>query len=528
MNNVLRKKTACRKIDHHLTSTRFQFRPFSSRKLTHHHPLRSKRLDKALRIVSLVAPKTSGNFSRQNHLRLIEDFLDTNSNARKLANGFNSLGSSSAAVRSVFEEMLESAVSNKKGSVFGECSSKEERVGDSAVGLSHALSSCGSARDLEGGVQFHCLAMRTGFLANVYVGSSLITLYGRCGELGNAHRVFEEMSVKNVVSWTAIIAGFAQEWQVDECLELYHSMRYSASKPNDFTFTSLLSACTGSGALGQGKSAHCQAIQMGFALYIHVANSLISMYCKCGCMDDALLVFHELPKRDLVSWNSMIAGYAQYGLAHEAIDLFQEMMLQKVKPDAITFLGVLSSCRHAGLVKQGQLYFDSMVDHGLIPDLDHYACVVDLLGRSGKLEEARNFIKRMPVQPNAVIWGSLLSSCRLHGSIWFGIQAAESRLVQEPGCAATYVQLSNLYASIGLWDQAARVRKLMKDKCLKTCPGYSWIEISNAVHRFRAEDWCNGRVTQILGVLDCLMDHMRNHGYVPEVHEEEELSCAAL
>ncbi|KAI6674993.1 hypothetical protein NL676_002899 [Syzygium grande] len=523
MNYVLRKKIACRKIDHLLTATQFRFRPFSSRKPTQHHPSRSRRLDKALGILSLVAPKTSGNSSRQSHLRLIEEFLDTSSNAQKLANGFTPLGSSGAAVRNGFDEMLESAVSDKKGSVFG-----EERVGDSAVGLSHALSSCGSARDLEGGVQFHCLAMRTGFLANVYVGSSLITLYGRCGELGNAYKVFEEMSVKNVVSWTAIIAGFAQEWLVDECLELYHSMRYSASKPNDFTFTSLLSACTGSGALGQGKSAHCQAIQMGFASYIHVANSLISMYCKCGYMDDALLVFHELPKRDLVSWNSMIAGYAQYGLAHEAIDLFEEMMLQKIKPDAITFLGVLSSCRHAGLVEQGQLYFDSMVDHGLIPELDHYACVVDLLGRGGKLEEACNFIKRMPVQPNAVIWGSLLSSCRLHGSVWFGIQAAESRLVQEPGCAATHVQLANLYASIGLWDQAAQVRKLMKDRCLKTCPGYSWIEISNVVHGFRAEDWCNDRVTQILGVLNCLMDHMRNHGYVPEEHDEEELSCAAV
>ncbi|OMP03613.1 hypothetical protein COLO4_10309 [Corchorus olitorius] len=205
----------------------------------------------------------------------------------------------------------------------------------------------------------------------------------------------------------------------------------------------------------------------------------------------------------------------------EAIDLFKKMKHEKIKPDAITFLGVLSSCRHAGLVEQGRAYFDSMVVHGVEPELDHYSCVVDLLGRAGLLEEARDFILKMPISPNAVIWGSLLSSCRLHGSIWIGIEAAECRLLLEPECAATHVQLANLYASARQWDKAARVRKLMKDRGLKTSPGYSWIEVKNEVYRFRAEDKSNSKVTDILGVLGCLVDHMRMLGYVPEMHEEE-------
>ncbi|XWS59753.1 hypothetical protein CRYUN_Cryun08bG0148400 [Craigia yunnanensis] len=305
------------------------------------------------------------------------------------------------------------------------------------------------------------------------------------------------------------------------CLELYIMMKDLTLKPNDFTLKSLLRACTGSGALGQERSAHCQVIQMGFDSYSYICNALIYMYCKCGSVEDALFIFKKMAgNEDVVSWNSMITGYAQHGLVMEAIDLFEKIEEKKIKPDAITFLGVLSSCRHAGLVEQGRVYFDSMVVHGVEPALDHYSCVVDLLGRAELLEEARDFILKMPISPNAVIWGSLLSSCRLHWSIWIGIEAAESRLLLESAYAATLVQLANLYATARQWDQSARVRKLMKDKGLKTNPGYSWIEVKNEVYRFRAEDKSN-KVSEILGVLSCLVDHMRTLGYVSAMHKEE-------
>ncbi|KAF9610056.1 hypothetical protein IFM89_019896 [Coptis chinensis] len=394
---------------------------------------------------------------------------------------------------------------------------KKQGMSADASTLSCALS---SIRCLEQGVQLHCLAMKSGFYVYVYVGSSLTSFYGKCGHLNEAYRVFEEIPVKNVVSWTSIIAGFAQNWDVDMCLMLYYRMRCSASKPNDFTFTSLLSVCTGSGSLGQGRSAHCQTIQMGFESYIHIGNALISMYSKCGNVDEAFCIFECMRKRDLVSWNSMIAGYAQYGLAEEAIELLNEMKELKINPDAITFLGVLSSCRHAGLVEYGRICFNSMVQYGVEPDLDHYSCIVDLLGRAGMVKEAKEFINKMPICPNAVIWGSLLSSCRLHGEVLIGIEAAENRLLLVPSCTATHVQLVNLYANAGRWEQVARVRKLMNDRGLKTYPGCSWIEIKNEVYKFRAEDRSNARVDEILAVVDSLIDNMRRFSHVPEVHEE--------
>ncbi|CAL8165088.1 unnamed protein product [Prunus armeniaca] len=473
----------------------------------------TKKLHNALRVLDLITPKPALTARhRQGHLRLIQDFLQSDSEHFSNASAFSD-SNSPIKISTLLDELFDfSSVDSP---------SCAERFPIDASVLSHAISSCGSSRNLHGGIPYHCAAIRSGLVANVYIGSSLVSFYGRCNELQNAYRVFEEMPVRNVVSWTAIISGFAQEWQVDACLQLFSEMRHS-SKPNDFTYASILSACTGSGALGHGRSAHCQTIRMGFDLYIHIANALISMYCKCGDVKDALYIFKNLDGKDNVSWNSMIAGYAQHGLASQAIDLFEEMKQQCVEPDAITLLGVLSSCRHAGLVQEGRRYFNSMIkEHGIQPELDHYSCVVDLLGRAGLLEEAQCFIEKMPIRPNAIIWGSLLSSCRVHGSVWIGIEASKSRLLLEPECASTHVQLANLYASVGCWDDAARVRKLMKDKGIKTSPGFSWIEISNEVHRFRAEDCSNPKMIEIIAVLDSLVDHNKTLRYEPEMQEEE-------
>ncbi|KAG7940963.1 hypothetical protein I3843_16G013400 [Carya illinoinensis] len=474
-----------------------------------------KRVGKALKVLELIAPKSIVNTTNQSHLWLVQAILRAGSKQHYC----DDFSGSNLEVRIPYVVDGILRPSSRKY-LIPTRNLRRECLGVDADVLSHALSLCGSTRNLIGGIQYHCLAIGTGFVDNVYVGSSLISLYGKCAELENAYRVFEEMPVRNVVSWTAIISGFAQEWQVDVCLELFHRMRNSMSEPNEFTFTSLLSACTGSGALGHGRTAHCLTIQMGFDSYVHIANALISMYCKCGVAQEALYIFEKMDGKDIVSWNSMIAGYAQHGLSVQAIDLFEKMRKQSVKPDAITFLGVLSSCRHAGIVKEGLLYFNSMVDYGVQPELDHYSCVVDLLGRAGLLEEAQDFIEKMPIYPNAVIWGSLLSSSRLHGSVWIGIQAAEKRLVLEPGCPATLVLLANLYASVGYWNQAARVRKLMKDRGLKTSPGYSWIEVKDSVYQFRAEDMSNTRMTTIRGILNILIDHMKASGDEPELLEE--------
>lgn len=488
-HSVLQKQSPC-------------FRLYYSHNPTHTSKKKNK-LDKALRVIELISPKEKTN-NRQSHLQLIGDFLQP-----------DSVHFSSEKIPvNRFDKLFESS--------YVPFQTSAERLRIDATDLSISVSSCALERNLRGGIQYHCAGIRTGFLANVYVGSSLINFYGKCNELENAYRVFEEMPIRNVVSWTAIIVGFAQECHVDMCFELFHRMRHSTMEPNDFTFASILSACTGSGALGQGKSVHCQTIQLGFDSYIHISNALVSIYCKCGAVGDALYIFKNLDGKDTISWNSMIAGYAQHGLALKAIDLFEEMKKQNVKADAITFLGILSSCRHAGLVKEGWFYFNSMVKHGVQPELDHYSCIIDLLGRAGFLEEARDVIEKMPICPNAVIWGSLLSSCRVHGSVWFGIEAAEGRLLLEPSCAATHVQLANLYASVGCWDDAARVRKFMKDKGLKTSPGYSWIELQNKVYQFGAEDKSNTKMLEILFDFNNLVDHITALGYDPEIYGDEE------
>ncbi|XP_020883377.1 pentatricopeptide repeat-containing protein At2g37320 isoform X2 [Arabidopsis lyrata subsp. lyrata] len=415
-----------------------------------------ERRARSLRVLDIISSKSGGVSNRQNHFGFVQEFLQTDSRqfrGQAISEDFD-LSRTKNGVSSVLEEVM-----------LEDSSSSVKRDGWSfdAYGLSSAVRSCGSNRDFRTGSGFHCLALK----------------------------------------------GFAQEWRVDICMKLYSEMRNSTSDPNDYTFTALLSACTGSGALGQGRSVHCQTLQMGLKSYLHISNSLISMYCKCGDLKDAFRIFDQFSNKDVVSWNSMIAGYAQYGLATQAIELFELMMPKSgIKPDAITYLGLLSSCRHAGLVIEGRKFFNLMAERGLKPELNHYSCLVDLLGRFGLLQEALELIENMPMKPNSVIWGSLLFSCRVHGDVWMGIRAAEERLILEPECAATHVQLANLYASVGYWKEAATVRKLMKDKGLRTNPGCSWIEIDNNIFMFKAEDGSNCRMLEIVHVLHCLIDHM--------------------
>ncbi|TVU09092.1 hypothetical protein EJB05_42532, partial [Eragrostis curvula] len=370
-----------------------------------------------------------------------------------------------------------------------------------------ALSSCADRRSLTRGTQLHALLVKIGYDLSVFVGSSLISFYSRHSQLKNACQVFQSMTIKNTVSWTALISGYAQDNQVEPCLHLFALMRQSVCKPNDITFATIISVCTSHAFLALGKSVHSLQMRMGFDSYVHVSNALISMYAKCGSISEAQTIFENITCKDLVSWNSLIFGYSQYGLAEHCLDLLKKME-RYILPDALSFLGVLSSCRHACLIAEGQRCFRTMVEHGIKPELDHYSCMVDLLGRAGLIDEAWNLIQTMSMPPNGIIWGSLLASCRVHGRISTGIHAAEQRLKLEPGCAATHVQLANLYASIGCWGDVARVRKAMKERGLQTNIGCSWIEVGNKLYTFTAENRSKSQVNNVLAILDCLQLHM--------------------
>ncbi|GJN34243.1 hypothetical protein PR202_gb22890 [Eleusine coracana subsp. coracana] len=369
------------------------------------------------------------------------------------------------------------------------------------------LSSCGDWRNLTRGAQLHALLVKLGCASSVLIGSSLISFYSRRSQLENAHQVFLSMTTKSTVSWTALISGYAQDSQVEPCLHLFALMRQSVCKPNDITFATVISVCTNHALLALGRSVHGLQMRMGFASYVHVSNALISMYAKCGSISEAQTIFESIACKDLVSWNSMIFGYSQYGLAEHCLNLLKEME-EHIQPDAISFLGVLSSCRHACLVAEGRRFFRTMIERGIKPELDHYSCMIDLLGRAGLIDEAWNLIQTMSMPPNGIIWGSLLASCRVHGRNSIGIHAAEQRLKLEPGCAATHVQLANLYASIGCWGDVARVRKAMKQRGLQTNIGCSWIEVGNKVHTFTAENRSESQVNHVLAILDCLQSHM--------------------
>jgi len=290
-------------------------------------------------------------------------------------------------------------------------------------------------------------------------------------------------------------------------------MQLTVLKPNSVTYTTILPACANLAALEHGKEIHKDIIRSGLQSDTVVDNSLVDMYAKCGCLGDARKVFDNMLGRNVVSWSAMIIGYAMHGCGKEALQLFEQMQHSGTLPNHITFLGVLSACCHAGLVYDGWQYFNSMTrNYCIAPVMEHYCCIVDLLGRAGFLDEAQDFINRMPTKPDAAIWGSLLSACRLHTNVEIGEHAAQHLLKLDPKNAANYVLLSNIYAMAGMWENAEKVRKLMKDRRIEKIPGCSWIEIDNKVYSFLVGERLHPQPHKIYGKFETLSRQMKDVG----------------
>ncbi|KAJ7536749.1 hypothetical protein O6H91_12G080900 [Diphasiastrum complanatum] len=344
------------------------------------------------------------------------------------------------------------------------------------------LKACASIAALEQGKQLHLDIIRRGFESDVIVGNTLVDMYakGRC--IQDARRVFDNLQERDVVSWSAIIAGYAELGHGKEALDLYEQMRQEGVRPNNVTYVVLLKACASIAALEKGKQLHLDIIGSGFELDVIVGSTLVDMYAKCGRIQDARQVFNNMHGRDVVSWNVMIAGYAQQGLGKEALTLLEQMQREGIKPDKVTYLSVLSACSHSGLVNEGCHLFESMCkDPGVTPTMDHYACMVDLLGRAGFLPDAEDLISKMPIEPNAVVWMTLLSAARNHSHVEIGRHAFDCVLKLEPENAAAHVLLSNIYAAAGQRREVAKIRKAMNDTGMKKMPGCSWTEVGNQV-----------------------------------------------
>eukprot|EP01018_Ginkgo_biloba_P004471 Gb_13863 [translate_table: standard] len=463
--------------------------------------------------------------------------------------------------------------------------------------IAGVLQVCTDLAALRNGKEIHGYAMRSGFESDVFVGSALVDMYGKCGSINNARSWFDKMSERNVVtwnsmiagyalsgrvddalklfgqmqlagvkldiitwntmiagyaqnghgsealkllyqmqlagmkpnvvSWTAVIAGCAQNGHSEEALRLFQQMQVARVKPNSVSTASVLPACANLAALEQGKEIHGYSIRSEFELDVFVGTALVDMYANGGNIKDACQIFDKMSERNVATWNAMIAGHAIHGHGEDALVIFHQMLQEGMKPDSITFTSVLSACSHAGLLDEGWQYFDSMSqDHHITPNLEHYACMVDLLGRGGYLDEAWDFIHSMPLEPDISIWGALLNACRIHHNIDLGERASAHLFQLEPENAGNYILLANIYALAGRWDDIIILREVMKDRGVKKRLGWSWIRVKDKVHAFVVGDRSHPQMDKIHARLQSLAGQMKAAGYVPDtnriLHDVEE------
>ncbi|KAH7652570.1 TPR-like protein [Dioscorea alata] len=343
--------------------------------------------------------------------------------------------------------------------------------------------------------------------------------YTKAGELVSARRLFLDMPFKDPVSWSTMIVGFASNGDFDGAFWFYKEMLSEGLGPNEVSLTGMLSACAQAGAFESGKALHGNAVKSGMICIVSVANALLDMYARCGNVDMAHRVFdREMTKKSVISWTSMMAAFAMYGHGDEAIKLFCEMDECGIKPDGITFISLLYACSHAGLVERGNEYFHQMEDkYGIELSIEHYGCMVDLYGRAGLLEEAYEFVMKMPIKPNAIIWRTLLGACSIHGNLGLAEQAKTRLAELDPNDSGDYVLLSNIYAVAGKWKDVANVRRSMSDRRLIKNPGWSSIEVDKIIYTFVASDISSGVKQEAHNKLSEIMLRLRLEGYIAAV-----------
>ncbi|RZC30564.1 pentatricopeptide repeat-containing protein At2g29760, chloroplastic-like [Glycine soja] len=354
--------------------------------------------------------------------------------------------------------------------------------------------------------------------------TSMVNAYANQGLVENAVQIFNHMPVKNVVSWNSIICCLVQEGQYTEAVELFHRMCISGVMPDDATLVSILSCCSNMGDLALGKQAHCYICDNIITVSVTLCNSLIDMYAKCGALQTAVDIFFGMPEKNVVSWNVIIGALALHGFGEEAIEMFKSMQASGLYPDEITFTGLLSACSHSGLVDMGRYYFDIMISTFRIsPGVEHYACMVDLLGRGGFLGEAMTLIQKMPIKPDVVVWGALLGACRIYGNLEIAKQIMKQLLELGRFNSGLYVLLSNMYSESQRWDDMKKIRKIMDDSGIKKCRAISFIEIDGCCYQFMVDDKRHCASTGIYSILDQLMDHLKSVGYPCKSSEVEEI-----
>ncbi|BFG28149.1 hypothetical protein CerSpe_144230 [Prunus speciosa] len=367
-----------------------------------------------------------------------------------------------------------------------------------------AISSITQLRATDWGKQMHAHVIRNGSDYQVSVHNSLIDMYCGCDRLNSARKVFDVVTNKTVVSWSAMIKGYVNHDQSLDALSLFSKMKSEGISVDFITVINILPACVNLGALETVKYLHGYSVKLSLNSLSSVNTAFLVSYAKCGCIEMAWKLFDEenINDKDQVTWNSMIGAYAKHGDWYRSFELYNQMKELRLKPDQVTFLGVLTACVNAGLVQEGKVCFKEMVEtYNCRPSQEHYACMVDLLGRAGHVNEARELVKSMPFKPDARVWGPLLSACKLHSEPGVAEFAAEKLITMEPKNAGNYILLANIYAAAGKWDGVAKMRSFLRDRGLKKTPGCSWVEINGCLHEFRVADRSNPRSDGIYAIL---------------------------
>ncbi|KAE8774902.1 pentatricopeptide repeat-containing protein [Hordeum vulgare] len=395
---------------------------------------------------------------------------------------------------------------------------------------STALALAGMLSMLDLGRQLHGRVLTSALEADAFVRSSLMDMYCKCGSIKTAVLVFERWSHLTgdmKFAWSTMIAGYVQNGREEEAFEFFRLMLCEGVAADQFTLTSAVAACANAGMVEQGRQVHGCIEKLGHSFDAPLASSIVDMYAKCGNLDDACRMFDIAPTKNVALWTSMLCSYASHGKGRMAIKLFNRMTAEKIKPNEVTLVGVLSACSHGRLVSEGEHFFKLMQEeYGIVPSIEHYNCMVDLYGRAGLLDKANIFINENKIKHESIVWKTLLSACRVHKDMEHAKLASESLIQLEQCDAGSYVMLSNMYATHSKWRDTSKLRSLMLERGVRKQPGRSWIHLKNTVHTFVAGDAAHPRSSEIYTYLEKLMERLKELGYTSRIdlvaHDVEE------
>lgn len=384
---------------------------------------------------------------------------------------------------------------------------------------STVLSHVGSIGHVEKGRVIHGLVTKAGYDKNYrHVSNAMVDMYAKVGRLDSAFQASDEIRHMDVVGWTSLIAGCARHLSHEKALKIFREMMRSqiGIENDEFLAATVLSSCAAIAVLYLGRQIHAIIIHIGVLSFVTVANSAVTMYAKCGCVDDSRRIFDSMENnKDAITWTALIVGYAQNGRGNESVEIYRTMLQTGHRPDYITFIGLLFACSHAGLVEEGKVYFSTMESvHNIKPGAEHCGSMIDLLGRAGRIQEAVHMIESGVTPPDATVWKSLLAACRVHREVEIAEKAAENLFELEPNDAVPYVLMSNIYSTAGKWSEVGRVRKLMRSRGISKELGCSWMEMGKEVHVFRAEDRIHPRTAEVYSKVEEMMERITEAGYV--------------